>query len=146
MPLPRLVLDTNAVLDLLLFADPRCEPLRMAIALGTWQPVTNDACRAEWHRVLRYAALALDAARIAGLEAAYDALCEPCIGTRQAPLPRCRDPDDQKFLELARDAGAQWLVTRDDALLRLTRRTQRDCGFAVVTPDDPAVRSGTLAS
>jgi predicted nucleic acid-binding protein len=49
-------------------------------------------------------------------------------------LPRCRDPDDQKFLELARACGAQWLLSRDRELLRLAGRTRREHGFDIVTP------------
>jgi putative PIN family toxin of toxin-antitoxin system len=136
MPAPRLVLDTNAALDLWLFDDPRSAALGDAIARGAWQPVTNAACRDEWRRVLRYAAFALDEARIAELEARFDAICESVAATRDAPLPRCRDADDQKFLELARDARAACLVTRDAELLRLARRTQRDAGFTVATPEN----------
>ena len=44
--------------------------------------------------------------------------CPVCRKPRQAEhtpfcSPRCRDRDDQKFLELARDAGADWLVTAE---------------------------------
>lgn len=39
-----------------------------------------------------------------------------------ASLPRCRDPHDQKFLELALAAQADALVTKDQALLELARR------------------------
>lgn len=145
MPAPRLVLDTNVALDLWLFDDPCCAGLRDALARGAWQAVTSAACHEEWRRVLRYAALALDEARIADLEARFDALCDFVAVTRDAPLPRCRDADDQKFLELARDAGALLLVTRDAELLRLSRRTQRACGFAVVPPGHPSVRSATPA-
>ena len=55
-------------------------------------------------------------------------------------LPRCRDPDDQRFLELARDAGAAALVTRDRELLRLARRTMRMARFDVLTPESWAGR------
>lgn len=34
-------------------------------------------------------------------------------------LPRCRDPHDQIFLELAEAGSAQWLVTGDRDLLAL---------------------------
>jgi predicted nucleic acid-binding protein len=37
-------------------------------------------------------------------------------------LPRCSDPHDQKFLELALASGADILVTKDQALLELARR------------------------
>src|SRR5688572_21636720 len=103
---PRVVLDTNAALDVMWFADPRCAALREALAAGRIQAVTNAACRAEWRRVLRYPALGLDAASIARLEAEHAARCIPIEAVCEGPLPRCRDPDDQIFLELARDAGA----------------------------------------
>ncbi|AJY43976.1 PIN domain-containing protein [Burkholderia humptydooensis] len=50
------------------------------------------------------------------------------------PLPKCRDRDDQKFLELAYAARADWLVSKDRALLKLTRRTERDFGFRIAQP------------
>ena len=37
------------------------------------------------------------------------------------PLPRCSDPDDQLFLVLADAARADYLLTRDKALLKLGR-------------------------
>jgi predicted nucleic acid-binding protein len=46
----------------------------------------------------------------------------------------CADPDDQKFLELARAAGAHALVTRDRALLVLRRRRSPPVPFRIVTP------------
>jgi len=49
-------------------------------------------------------------------------------------LPRCEDPDDQKFLELAWHAGARWLVTRDKALLKLASKMQKLAGAEVIPP------------
>jgi predicted nucleic acid-binding protein len=46
----------------------------------------------------------------------------PVSGVR---LPVCSDKADQKFLELARDAGAEVLITKDKALLKLARRRPR---------------------
>jgi predicted nucleic acid-binding protein len=53
-------------------------------------------------------------------------------------LPLCRDPDDQKFLELAASAKADCLVTRDRELLRLSRR----CApwFRILPPEAFALR------
>jgi len=50
-----------------------------------------------------------------------------------AQLPRCRDADDQKFIDLAVGAGARWLLTRDRALLELRARAQR-LGLSIQTP------------
>ncbi len=49
-------------------------------------------------------------------------------------LPKCRDTDDQKFLELARDCGADYLITKDKALLVLARRKTRPPPCRIVTP------------
>ena len=46
---------------------------------------------------------------------------------------RCRDADDQKFLDLSFAYGAKWLLTRDRDLLSLARRTHID-GLTIVTP------------
>ncbi len=54
--------------------------------------------------------------------------------TGAAPLPVCSDRDDQKFLELARDAQAAVLVTKDKALLKLARRTAKAGMFRILTP------------
>ncbi len=49
-------------------------------------------------------------------------------------LPRCRDPDDQKFLEVARDARAHLLVSKDKALLELVRGRRKSLPFRILTP------------
>jgi predicted nucleic acid-binding protein len=55
--------------------------------------------------------------------------------TPSPALPRCSDPDDQKFLALAQDAAADWLLTRDKAILRLKRRLNA-VGIRVGSPVD----------
>jgi predicted nucleic acid-binding protein len=57
---------------------------------------------------------------------------------------RCRDPLDQKFVELAVTAGARWLVSRDKALLKLRRKAAR-LGCAVVTPEGFTAAAGEPA-
>ena len=49
-------------------------------------------------------------------------------------LPVCRDSDDQKFLELARDCEADYLVSKDRQLLILSARRRPLLPFDVVTP------------
>jgi len=134
----RLVLDTNVCLDLFVFGDAQCALLREALRTGAAEAVTDEACRAEWLAVLAYPQLALDAARRIAAAAAFDAQMRtwPAAERRAAAprLPRCADPDDQKFLELAQASGAQWLLSRDRELLKLTRRTAREHGFGILTP------------
>ncbi|TQD48333.1 PIN domain-containing protein [Lysobacter aestuarii] len=135
-----MVLDTNAWLDLLVFEDPRIAAIRAALAEDRLVAFTDAGCREEWRRVLDYPLLALGPPRQASLMRAFDALARPHQGDATgaidaSPLPRCRDPDDQKFLELTRACGARWLVSRDKALLRLNRKTVRDHDFGVLVPE-----------
>lgn len=134
---PRIVLDTNAWLDLLVFADPRIASVDAALRAGDVAAITSPACREEWRRVLEYPVLALDAGRRDALLSAFDARarCIDAVLPDDAMLPVCRDADDQKFLELALIGGARWLLTRDKALLRLNRRTRRDGLFEVLVPE-----------
>lgn len=136
---PRYVLDTNVCLDLFVFDDPPCAALLTAAHTGEIELVTRDDCRAEWQAVLSYPQLKLSAERQAQAIALFDKSVR-CLSTsdlaegRGVALPRCRDRDDQKFLELALQAGAVALLTRDDELLRLARRTKRDGLFAILPP------------
>lgn len=133
----RVVFDTNAILSLWAFTDSRFAPLRAEVDAGRWIALTRPDCLAELQRVLTYPQFKFDAARQAAAYAAYEAqaLCweGPAIDIE---LPRCKDRDDQKFLELARDAGAHWLVTSDKLLLRCARRERLRDLFRILKPDD----------
>jgi uncharacterized protein len=130
--------DTNVCLDLFVFDDPQCASLFAALRAGEIELVTREDCRAEWLAVLAYPKLMLSDERRAHAQDAFDTwvhslpLEAPEQGT--VVLPRCRDQDDQKFLELAQQSRAVALLTRDDALLRLARRTKRDGLFVILPP------------
>lgn len=134
----RVVFDTNVLLSLFVFADSRFAPLRAAAECGRWQALTSAPCLAEYRRVLGYPLFDLSAA---GQEAAYAAylalvLTVDAVPMPAAALPKCQDKDDQKFLELARDGAAHWLVTADKLLLRLRRSRLLDGRFRILTPDE----------
>lgn len=126
-------------LDLFVFADVRCAALLAALREGRAEAVTRQDCRAEWLAVLGYRTLALEEDARQRARELFDR-CVRCLPADQsayagvARLPRCADPDDQKFLELAAAAHADVLLSRDDALLRLGRRTTRDGLFAILSP------------
>lgn len=135
---PRVVLDTNVCLDLFLFADPRCARLAEALRAGAIEAVTRADARAEWQAVLAYPQLPADTGARTRAAQTFDTQvrCLPPAPDAAAKLPRCADPDDQKFLELAWQSGARWLLTRDNALLALARRSLREHGLAILTPQD----------
>ena len=133
---PLLVLDTNVVLDWVAFDDARVQPIAAAIERGTLPLVSNEACVQELRRALGYTQVKLDApAQAIALERylAQARMLEFADQAGATELPRCEDPDDQKFLDLAWQARASHLLTRDKALLKLARRLAGR--FTVLAPD-----------
>ena len=132
----RIVLDTNVCLDLFVFKDARWSALLSAIESGAVEAITRADCRDEYLVVLHYKHLPLDDDSRPLSAARFDALIKvvapPESGVR---LPVCTDRDDQKFLELARDAGAAVLITKDKALLKLGRRLAKAGMFKVMVPE-----------
>lgn len=131
----RLVLDTQVWLDLLVFEDGRCATLSNMLAQAEAIALARVDTREEWLRVLRYPALKLEPRQIEAAEQRY-ALLARIIPEAQGsgPLPRCSDPDDQKFIELAVDAQADAILSRDHALLRMDRRLRGRFGLRVLPP------------
>ena len=136
VPAERIVIDTNVCLDLLVFHDPRWASLLAALESGELQAVTRADCRDEYNIVLHYRHLPLDDDTRAVAARRFDELV-----TVVAPdavhlrLPICTDRDDQKFLEIARDAGASVLITKDKALLKLARKTASVGLFRIMLPE-----------
>ncbi|MBL8382514.1 MAG: putative toxin-antitoxin system toxin component, PIN family [Burkholderiales bacterium] len=138
MPMRLVVLDTNVWLDLLVFQDATAAPLGAALADGRLGATMDDQARDELERVLAYplGRFSLDAAgrrralaRAGELSRRFE---RDAGAAAPADLPACRDRDDQPFLELARDAGAAWLVSKDRDLLMLARRARLP--FAILAP------------
>ena len=139
-PLP-LVLDTNVVLDMLVFDDPTVHPLVQALTTGEVTAWADGDTLAELEYVLAYPTFELDeTARRAAL-ARYRSLVRVApedMGMPPPPLPRCRDRDDQKFLVLAARVGATWLVSKDKRVLALAGR--KDVPFDILTSRQMAER------
>jgi putative PIN family toxin of toxin-antitoxin system len=131
--IPTFVLDTNAWLDLLVFADPALDGFVATVNRGDACVAVDRRALAELARVLGYPALQLDDT-VAAMHLARATELSQEFDVMPMPLPRCRDRDDQMFLEIAVAARAVALLTRDDELLRMTGRMAREYGVAVVPP------------
>jgi len=132
----RLLLDTNTVMALWFFEDPGLSDLRAFIDNGRAQLVAREDALEELRRVLAYRQFACDQDRQTAIHAAYSARTELMTRTEDGdPLPKCRDADDQKFLEIARDGDVDWLLTRDKALLRCGRHRLVRNRFAILIPE-----------
>ena len=119
-----IVLDTNIVLDLLLFKDPATQALKQALASAKIQWLSTQAMRDELERVLGYpkimarlAATELDAASVLQQFDAHVRL----VGVAPKASVTCRDPDDQNFIDLAVLHKAT-LLSKDRAVLCMKKR------------------------
>lgn len=135
--LRKLVLDSNVWLDLLVFDDLAVYALKMAMInrqVAVWM---NSRCYAELVQVLDYPQFAAcDKAQALSWARAHSYFCDELSATDVVPtLPICQDHDDQKFIELVYHCQAQFLITKDKALLKLSRQMQRQFGIAVLKPD-----------
>lgn len=130
------VLDTNVVLDWLVFADAATRPLATALGAGRLRWWLCPAILAEVDAVL---AQAIDprweSSRKQALTRWWTAMATPCPdpAATAAPALRCRDASDQKFVDLALAQRAVVLLTRDRALLALARAAARH-GLMITQP------------
>jgi putative PIN family toxin of toxin-antitoxin system len=148
--LVRVVLDTNVWLDWLVFGDPCVAAIREAHAAGRIEICVTAEGEAELERVLAYErgrhtlAQGAQAACVVCCRALARRIDARAPEAERAKLPVCRDRDDQKFLEATLAAGAEFLVTKDKALLELAPALRRAQGerrgerlpFAIVAPAD----------
>ncbi len=129
-----MVLDTNTVLDWLVFADAGMAPITAALHSGALQWLACTAMREELARTLQYRTLQKWKPDSERTLSTFDRWAR--LQPTPPPAPqhlRCSDPDDQMFLDLALAHRARWLLTHDRALLRLARRV-RPLGLQVLPP------------
>jgi putative PIN family toxin of toxin-antitoxin system len=122
------VIDTNIVLDLFVFQDPATLALNQALAaaltLGQPRWLATAPMREELARVLAYpqvlrrmAFYARSAPEVLGH---FDRLSHTVEVAPKASVT-CKDPDDQKFIDLAVAHGAA-LLSKDQAVLCMDKR------------------------
>jgi uncharacterized protein len=135
-PTPSVVIDTNVVLDWLLFGNPAVAPLAAAVESRRARWLASPRMRSELAATLTKTSLKRwnpDSERILTI---FDRHVVPC---REPTLPEvlalhCTDPDDQVFIDLALTESTRWLLTRDRALLKLARRAALR-GLGIGTPE-----------
>ena len=128
----RAVLDTNTALSALLFESGRLTWMRDGWIATRFVPLCSLATTEELIRVLAYPKFGLDEEDVRAIVGSYIRFAEVIhiVSGDLDALPRCRDPKDQMFLELAMCGSADVLVTGDDDLLVLAG----SCQFAIDTP------------
>jgi predicted nucleic acid-binding protein len=128
----RRVLDTNIVLDLWVFDEPRADALRLSVETGSTHWLATAAMREELARVLTYPQIAkrlmhrnLPADTVLGH---FDRWAQLQPDAPKAPYA-CKDADDQKFIDLA-VAHTAALHSKDAQVLCMKKRLER-CGVVL---------------
>ena len=118
------ILDTNIVLDAFVFNDPAAVPLLAGLRNGSLRWIATQPMRDELERVLAYPKivkrLAYYEVVATGVMAQFDALVQLKAVATKAPIT-CKDPDDQKFIDLA-VAHPCLLLSKDNAVLCMKKR------------------------
>ena len=133
------VIDTNIVLDLWLFEDPATVPLRAALQSGRISHLATRSMRDELERVLTYPHIVKRMAK-SNIQAQdiLNRFDEHCVSAEPAAKAACtcKDPDDQKFIDLA-VAHAVPLLSKDAAILCMKKRLFQS-GVVLNPTDIPA--------
>lgn len=117
---PRLVLDTNVILDLLVFKDPSTEPIRLLLDAGLVDAVRSEASMLELVDVIQRPIFKLsqhEQEMILQSWASVTRLLENAA-IESAPFI-CRDTDDQIFLDMAYSIRPAVLFSKDLRVLEL---------------------------
>jgi putative PIN family toxin of toxin-antitoxin system len=118
------VIDTNIVLDLWLFEDPATVPLRAALQSGRITHLATSSMREELARVLTYPhivkRMAKSNTQAQDILQRFDEHLLAAEPAAKAPCT-CKDPDDQKFIDLA-VAHTVPLLSKDAAILCMKKR------------------------
>ncbi|MCR4374639.1 MAG: putative toxin-antitoxin system toxin component, PIN family [Acidobacteria bacterium] len=128
----KVVLDTNTVVSALLFPSGRLGRLRSLWTDGRARPLVSTATTNELIRVLAYPKFGLSEEEIQFALAAYLPFTET-MDNRSAGRSRharCRDADDQAFVDLAYSGEVDVLVSGDKDILDLAEKTS----FPIETP------------
>ena len=118
------MIDTNIVLDLWQFEDPATVPLRAALQSGRITHLATSSMREELARVLTYPHIVKRMAKshiqAQDILQRFDEHLLAAEPAEKAPCT-CKDPDDQKFIDLAVAHGVP-LLSKDAAILCMKKR------------------------
>ena len=121
---PALVLDTNILLDVWVFGDAVAAPLIAGLPQSQWRWLATAPMREELARVMAYPqivkSLTHHQIKPQTVLDLFDAHAEMTAVAPKASVT-CKDPDDQKFIDLA-VAHRALLLSKDHAVLSMAKR------------------------
>ena len=113
----QIVLDTNVLLDLIVFKDPSMNCISSQLENKNIDIIINKNCKQEFIKVLNYKNLREFFPKIGEHIKIIESVTKEVRlkstnHISYSSLPKCKDTDDQKFLELALTSNAKFLLYR----------------------------------
>ena len=131
----KVVIDTQVIMDWLVFKNPGVMPLFQAIQTKELSWIGLPAMKAELLHVLGRGIASTYNPNLAWIEQAFTQWCQLI---EREPLPAirlvCKDKDDQMFIDLALAEKTSYLISKDRAVLALAKRARR-VGLFIMTPE-----------
>jgi putative PIN family toxin of toxin-antitoxin system len=123
---PRLVLDTNVILDLLVFKDPSTNPIRLLLDAKLVDAVRTPASMEELIDVIQRPSFKLSEEQQQAILKSWESSSRLLENTTIKPAPfTCRDQDDQIFLDMAYSLRPALLLSKDLRVLELQATARR---------------------
>ena len=131
---PVAVIDTNVLLDFWFWEDKTAAPVKDALYYDRFWAVRSDDTVDELADVIRRPQFELTVANQCEILRLWHSLSFGItIPADFTTTLRCKDRDDVKFLRLADFVKADFVVTKDKAVLKAGKRAKRN-GTVVLTP------------
>ncbi len=144
MPPLSVVIDTNILLDIYVFQDPQGATLKARILSGEMLPVASTETNAEFAEVIAREKFGLSRDEQQAALSDWMQTSRLQDTTQILPAPwRCKDKDDQKFLDLAYSLKPCVLISKDKQVLRFKKRAQRE-GVQIVASSNLCVSSSDV--
>ena len=138
MPVPRVILDTSTIIMPIIRPASSHRWLLDAWQDGLILPIISEDTQEELLKVMRYPQFEIAEEMIRPMADQYLRYCETVVIPNPPPFVAvCRDPTDQKFVDLAKQSEAQYLVSSDEDLLDMRDQIDEsgaEEGFVIVTP------------
>ncbi len=115
-----MVLDTNVILDLLVFKDPSAEPIRHLLDAKLVDAVRSEASMLELIDVIQRPTFKLNQKEQAIILQAWESVTRLLANAAIESAPfTCRDLDDQVFINMAYSLRPALLLSKDLLVLEL---------------------------
>ncbi|MFM1806669.1 MAG: hypothetical protein RL212_928 [Pseudomonadota bacterium] len=124
---PVVVLDTNILLDILVFDDERAHPLRAALANQELDAVATKNTIEEFADVISRPQFDLDEETQKETILQWQSWSRVIddLDLQVAPW-KCKDRDDQVFINLAFTLKPSTLISKDKLVLKIAKRAQKE--------------------